>query len=642
MDLATSNAARLWPRARGFIRRHGVAIVFTLFFAFLLLQYSNVFLYHDDYGHASLSYGFTEPGVNGTEFTIGQLFHYLGTYAEQISPQVTFMFFDILLHRLGLTVTRIAAAALVCAFFALIYKLARPEDGYSRPALAAVVCVLTYGLCSVGMYRDLFYWFVALFSYIGGFTIFLLAVYLANKWTVLSLRRYITLIVLFFLASFGQENLFTMVFAYCALKVVFPLASRQKPDKAYLAGLCTSAVAIILPLLLADNKRYAGLAEGGLFSRVGTNYLKVLDYLFNKNYMLFFLLMAAIIFMCCRIIYKRGKRAFAIAGASFAGLLMLLSAATVSAPIDYLSRLGGNPALVIMTLFIALFVVICSMCFWQDKPMLILFWSGVASCAPCLAAPYIVARMFVFLQFTCGILFVRLAAGLYGELPGFKRWQKALVILPTGVFIACSARCLIVEYRGYAANYAVSSHNDAELRIARERIAMGENLDHVVLYKHNKHTLFTGDQPWWDTHPHIERFIREYYDISEAVEFRYLDGQSDGTDVGNTLESARIISGFAGDGWLEPVSEFRLLVGERGFITLKGWYPYEITPGMTGRVYVNGDEHPFTLGESAFELTLPAPPGQVATIRIENDFSFQAPPPDIRILSFIITGLDGE
>ncbi len=94
--------------------------------------------------------------------------------------------------------------------------------------------------------------------------------------------------------------------------------------------------------------------------------------------------------------------------------------------------------------------------------------------------------------------------------------------------------------------------------------------------------------------------------------------------------------------WLEPVSEFRLLVGERGFITLKGWYPYEITPGMTGRVYVNGDEHPFTLGESAFELTLPAPPGQVATIRIENDFSFQAPPPDTWILSFILNGLDGE
>ena len=70
--------------------------------------------------------------------------------------------------------------------------------------------------------------------------------------------------------------------------------------------------------------------------------------------------------------------------------------------------------------------------------------------------------------------------------------------------------------------------------------------------------------------------------------------------------------------------------------------PYEITPGMTERVYVNGGEYPFTVGESAFELTLPAPPSQVAAIRIENDFSFQAPPPDTWILSFILNGLDGE
>lgn len=510
-----------------FFRRNIVAFIFLLFFMYLITQYSTVFLYHDDYAHASLSYGFSEPDVAGTKFTFGQLVHYVSQYAQMKDPHVFFMFLDALLHRFGLGITRVVAALLVLAFFIFIYKLAKPEKGYSNPGLMAVICLLTFGLCSVSMYRDTFYWFVALFSYIGGFSIFLFALYLRQKWTSLSISKYVALFILFFISSFGQENLFCTVFTYCILSLLWKVLSHKKSLTEDLVCLSGSIIAIILPLLLFSSNRYASLAEEGSLARIGVRYQELFDYLFAADYnLLFFFFMATVALACSYFLYKRGKHIFSIITVAITGFFILFSFITLSGPLDFLSRLDTALGLLIMTLYVILFLVICSMCLWEDKKILSLFWGGVVSFAPCLLAPYIVARMSVFFQFILGIVFLRLISELYREINKYRPKKKLLVFSLTAAFVMITLLNLTMEYHGYAANYPVSSHNDAELKIAHERIAGGEIVDYIVLYKHNLGSIYTGDQSWWDSHRYIETFMKEYYDLPADIEFRYMNGQT--------------------------------------------------------------------------------------------------------------------
>lgn len=113
--------------------------------------------------------------------------------------------------------------------------------------------------------------------------------------------------------------------------------------------------------------------------------------------------------------------------------------------------------------------------------------------------------------------------------------------------------------------------------------------------------------------------------------------------VGHTLETAEILKGVFSDGWIEKISQFKILTGNEGRVILKGYYPDEITGKEIGKVYINGEKiTSFIIKENNFTIELSTKVNSIVTITIENDFDFQAKKPDIRRLSFVLLSVEGK
>ena len=61
-----------------FLKQHRVAVIFTLFFLLVLLQHQFMWLHHDDYAYASLSY--VDIGNVGNQYGISEIFQFLITH----------------------------------------------------------------------------------------------------------------------------------------------------------------------------------------------------------------------------------------------------------------------------------------------------------------------------------------------------------------------------------------------------------------------------------------------------------------------------------------------------------------------------------------------------------------------------------
>ena len=65
----------MMEKISSFIKKKRVLLIFLIFFLLLLLQYQFLYLYHDDYGYASLSYA-VDIGNEGLHYGISDILIY--------------------------------------------------------------------------------------------------------------------------------------------------------------------------------------------------------------------------------------------------------------------------------------------------------------------------------------------------------------------------------------------------------------------------------------------------------------------------------------------------------------------------------------------------------------------------------------
>lgn len=113
--------------------------------------------------------------------------------------------------------------------------------------------------------------------------------------------------------------------------------------------------------------------------------------------------------------------------------------------------------------------------------------------------------------------------------------------------------------------------------------------------------------------------------------------------AGTTLETANIEYGVHSDGWVEPEAKIQIATGDEGIILLKGYY----NQGITGDdiIYVYQGEKllsKYVISGHNVEFEIPYMPNSTADLTIKCNFFFEANPPDIRKLSFILDELSGD
>lgn len=188
------------------------AIPFVLLFVYLIIIYQTVPIFWDDYSFASLSFwGYTQPDVAGTDWTISQLISFCAHAYENFIGRVAFMIFLNALLLRELWLYRIIASVGTTLMFYLLYRF----SAVSPKAICAFGTCVCFGLFSRRLFTDTMYYWAGVIAYIiplifmfGGIFIFK---YLRtnNKQSPI---RVAFLLLLSLVTSISQEQI---CFTYC-------------------------------------------------------------------------------------------------------------------------------------------------------------------------------------------------------------------------------------------------------------------------------------------------------------------------------------------------------------------------------------------------------------------------------------------
>mgnify|MGYP000246580453 FL=1 len=80
--------------------KYAYIAVFAVFYLFLLMQFGKVFIYYDDYGYLSLSYGTNIP-VAGSDYGFSDLLAFIKGHYVNSNGRLLYMFLYCFVHMIG-------------------------------------------------------------------------------------------------------------------------------------------------------------------------------------------------------------------------------------------------------------------------------------------------------------------------------------------------------------------------------------------------------------------------------------------------------------------------------------------------------------------------------------------------------------
>ncbi len=536
--------------------KYAYLAVFAAFYVFLLMQFGNVFIYYDDYGYLSLSYG-TNIHVAGSEYSFSELLAFMKGHYFNSNGRLLYMFLYCFVHMLGgIRGVQVFMATAVLAVVMLLFfivkqmlegrleaaeeekRSCREEDevyGTLGPvalaALAAFLCLL-YGTLGIMVQRMGTYWYAASFIYVvPAITFLVFALYFYRtvflpKGEKPGVLRMCLCAVLGFLAAWSQEQWFVTTVSFVIICLGIKLwRDRRLELYEILTFLVCAAGGLIIIFSPAVSSRMnsAGNAEFAALSflgKLGKNIPLLMNLFFsgeNIRYLMFFFPM--MIFMGCMTAAKDRKLLpfhlgfSAVSAAVFAGIL-LKQKFHVFAPGAY-SALTAN----LLLLYIAFCFAEVILFYRAEKQPFgsIVFAAAVLSVGSAVIVPEVPLRIFYPFLYLSWLLF----AYLYGRilLTEVKRIPVSAVC--TLAFLTMvSIPNLKSIYTGYRINYQVLMYDDAVFRESAEAIRQGADIETIEVYE-LPDLLCKNEVVYDENFSFMIAWMRQYYDLPEYVEFEY-------------------------------------------------------------------------------------------------------------------------
>ena len=324
--------------------KYAYLAVFAAFYVFLLMQFGNVFIYYDDYGYLSLSYG-THIHVAGSEYSFSELLAFMRGHYFNSNGRLLYMFLYCFVHMLGgIRGVQVFMATAVLAVVMLLFfivkqmlegrleaaeeekRSCREEDevyGTLGPvalaALAAFICLL-YGTLGIMVQRMGTYWYAASFIYVvPAITFLVFALYFYRtvflpKGEKMGVLRMCLCAVLGFLAAWSQEQWFVTTISFVVICLGVKLWRDRRLELyeilTFLACAAGGLIIILSPAVSArmNSAGNAEFASLSLFGKLGRNIPLLMNLFFsgeNIRYLMFFFPM--MIFMGCMAAAKDRK-----------------------------------------------------------------------------------------------------------------------------------------------------------------------------------------------------------------------------------------------------------------------------------------------------------------------------------------------
>lgn len=523
-----------------FINKKFVIIsLFFIFFFILLWQHAYIYLYHDDFGYASLSYfGDLTDDIPGHEFTFMQMMgflrkHYL-TWGGRILP-----FFTLLsLLRWDFWLYRFVQSIVLTLILFFSAKFISNRDFLKKNFLTTCILLMAlYGLIPIQLHQNGTYWATAAVLYVWPFLWIYGAGNLLNQYVANPKNKLMLIFIgfLFFAIGFSHEQIFFVAF-FMLLGFLISHILEKKTAAVIKADLICIAILIIGFLFLilspgtlrrSESPIYRDFYALNLIDRIKYNFPSFLQITFGKQNLVFF-----IILLITNILYlllliqkdKRGKRGLMVfAFIQFLMLVILVLLLFSSTPIIDSSWLGPiiNPIeakISYSAWFWLLFLALVSIpgfvfSYYHNKYVLYsIYAGGLFAQLTSLFIPTINFRISLIFLFS---LFPFLTTMLVESLNKIGKQSLKVFLLSGLILVSMINTGTLIA--GYQKNITI--HRDNQQTLVCSQVAIQQGADISIIYlKKLKDDQYAGAMPYIEGYDYINYWIKDYFKIPLDVE----------------------------------------------------------------------------------------------------------------------------
>ncbi len=508
--------------------------VFLLFFILLMIQLSFVYLYHDDFGYASLSYVAYVDGVSGTNFGIKDFFEFLYKHYIQWGG-IFYGGIEILLLKIDVNAFRVFQALCTVIIFYFIFLIATKNTNNKKYGLIAFATVSTYGLYSLNIASGGLYWFIASVNYLVPMVFMFGFVYVyfyrenikyrskISKWLI-----YVIFSLAVFLSSVVPPHM-SGVSVFMLLSItIYNWYKNKRIRKSdiilSLIALCGLLYVLLSPgnavRMVSSQENIHFYLELSLIQKIKFNLPNIIRGNFNSDNLLFTFVFFVTAFYISfdNLRFNNGIRIINILSLLSILMIVILNSTQVN---GYFEWLHDNLS-IYNTIFVIQFCLVFYSIFLylfnkREFLILMLFTGGILSQIAMIAAPDFSYRSTIIFETISFILTINVLSAALSKLQNLS--DVRYVIYPY-CFVAIFNFIGIMG--GYYKNASVNKENNKMMTENAKRIKAGEKIN-IITLKKLPDLKYSDYQPYMKGCDYIYFFMKEYYDIPKDVRIIYND-----------------------------------------------------------------------------------------------------------------------
>ena len=503
-----------------------VLTVFFLFFIFILLLNHFLFLFHDDYGYASLSYFSNYNGIKGPNYNLIDMLSFLSYHYFKWGGRVLYFFFEILLLRFGLSYYRFFQAIITVGIFYVIYKIIVKKTNIDNFKVA-LFCVLCFGLFEVMNLRSGYMWITASILYFIPLFPFLLFVYFYDGKTKIGLCSF-----LIFMSTWSHEQISILALSYILCYTLYDWFILKNKNKKHLI---VSLVALIgfLILMMAPGSyiRVNSSQDFYSLSIIDKMRINIPEILFNnfgkytKLFSIFFFISMLYVIIQNKVFkfLKKFNKYIRLLSILSTLVIVILIFIKPEGYFYYFYNIKNSNVwhdLMDIIFIIQLLLIFYNLIIYfygkNNIEFIYIIIGAFLSQLAMVVAPYFPLRSTTMFN----IMFFAIITYLYVQLMKKSKFCSYIVLIILAIYSLSNSYKIL---HGYYTNNDENIYNDSILKETSKRIKNGEKIDKVKLKK-LQDLVYGTDVPYLEGLDYIYEYIKYYYELPQDLEIVY-DGE---------------------------------------------------------------------------------------------------------------------
>ena len=467
------------------IKRHIPAIIFILYLMFIYFQHQFVFMYFDDYGYASLSYG-AIVGNGGTNYNLNDIIKYLFWHYVNWGGRIVPFFLEIISLKCGLGFTRIVQSLIIWGIGVCTYFLIKGEE-YRSNIFKALIIVTAYFTIGLHAIVTGLFWYTACAVYVWLLLPFFIVLCLCKYKKNNNLLIDIALGILCFISACSYEQIAVLIIGY---QIISMLASKflfntqwRRTEYVMLIGSCVGGMAELLApgnYVRADSALYTDFYAQNIIFRTIKNIPRILNVCIGRENVGMILLIYATILT---ILYSQNGLKKKIQNIC----IIISSVICLTLMAMFIVSYHGILYYIVLLLFAFTFYMSCIWWLWKHKNvMLISLLTAGVGCVGILAlTPVVPDRGYLPFYFVLTMCI----ASICGEVI-CRKTQVLVSLALIAALIVGIINVGRITY-GYYSNADINKKNIEILSSTGKSISEGNNINSVVVYK-----MHDDNYPW--------------------------------------------------------------------------------------------------------------------------------------------------